>query len=69
MNSQESMVYNAILNGAIKKGATSSAAKKQADNGLDRYRKNQFRKKVIDLIEDHIREACKLEKEKKSAPK
>lgn len=64
MNKQEFMVYQAVYSGALTKKASQDSAKKMADEALDKYRKNQFRKKVIDLIEDHIKLAVQLEKSK-----
>lgn len=57
--SPEDYIYNQIYKGALSVGASEQFAKDNAVTGLSDWKKGKF-KKVIDLIEEKIKQAKKM---------
>lgn len=55
-------VFNSVYRGAKHLGANERESHNQAIIASEKYRKNQYKKKPVDLIEDAIKTAVRLSK-------
>ncbi len=60
-------VYNQVRDEAVRRGAELRIAENEATLCFQTYKRNNFKKTVAVLMEDHIKNAVKLTKQKEKS--